>query len=130
MMRLKTCLSNNAGFTLIEIIATLVIVSVLSAVAVQKYDYVTEAANLRALDDGLSVLNSRELLTWTLAKMSDQGYQSDAILFSQLDTNLGADYRWYEGPNLTGGMIQLRDLSLKLDRTASTATSSGRWKPD
>ena len=121
---------NQEGFTLIEIMATLVIISVLSSVGVQKYDQVTESASRAALEDGLAVLNSRELLTWALVKISDQGYQSDAVLFSQLDTNLGADYRWSDGPNLTGGTMQMRQASLKSARAASTETSSGRWQPN
>ena len=63
VMHPKICLSNTKGFTLIEIMATLVIISVISSVGVQKYDEITHTANQRVLEVAFSDLNSRELLT-------------------------------------------------------------------
>ena len=69
--RVNLILKNRKGFTLIEIMAVMVIVSVLAGVGMRKFDQVSESASAKALEQGLSELNSRELLTWALIKFSD-----------------------------------------------------------
>ena len=64
----------QAGFTLIEIMASLVIIGVIASVGIQKHEQISEAASQRALDYAFRELNSRELLTWALVKFSDQGW--------------------------------------------------------
>jgi prepilin-type N-terminal cleavage/methylation domain-containing protein len=118
---------NQAGFTLIEIMASLVIIGVVSSVGVQKYDQVTDSASRRALEYTLRDLNSRELLTWGLIKISDEGWQSDEALFTQLDTRLGEGYGWSSGPGLTGGTVRMKSASLTLTRIPSTINTSGQW---
>jgi len=47
----------KAGFTLLEIIATLVILSILAAVAIPRYISVDESAKQRAIDAGIAELD-------------------------------------------------------------------------
>lgn len=119
---------NQAGFTLVEIMACLVIIGVVSSVGVQKYDQVSDSARQRALEYAFRELNSRELLTWGLVKISDEGWQSDEALFAKIDTRLGEGYGWSSGPGLTGGTLRMQSTSLKLDRIPSTFSTSGKWE--
>ena len=127
-MHPKIYLSNKKGFTLIEIMASLVIIGIISSVGVQKYDQLSDAASQRALEFAVRELNSRELLTWGLIKISDEGWQSDEALFAQFDTRLGEGYSWSSGPGLTGGTIRMQASSIALTRTPSSISTSGKWE--
>jgi len=125
--RVNLILKNRKGFTLIEIMAVMVIISVLAGVGMRKFDQVSESASAKALEQGLSELNSRELLTWALVKFSDQGWITDEALFAQLDKNMGTGYQWASGPAVTGGTLHMTAASITLTRTPSTVSSAGKW---
>jgi prepilin-type N-terminal cleavage/methylation domain-containing protein len=118
---------NEKGFTLIEIMGVLVILSVLASVAVKKINDISGTAEQRALDAGITELNVRETLTWTNQKFSPGGYTIDNDIWSAMNTNLGAEYSWLAGPDASGGTLQFRSQSIVLTRTTSTPTSAGRW---
>jgi len=92
MIQGRVCLilKNRKGFTLIEIMAVMVIISVLAGVGVRKFDEISGSASAKALEQGLSELNSRELLTWALVKFSDQDWVTDEALFAQIDKKHGS----------------------------------------
>lgn len=119
---------NQAGFTLIEIMASLVIIGVISSVGIQKFDQISDSASQRALEIAFRELNSRELLAWGLVKISDDGWQSDEALFNQIDTWFGEGYGWTSGPGLTGGTLRMQSTSLPLVRIPSTINTAGKWE--
>jgi prepilin-type N-terminal cleavage/methylation domain-containing protein len=127
-MHPKIYLSNQEGFTLIEIMASLVIIGVLASVGVQKHDQISDSASQKALEYAVREINSRELLTWTLIKFSDEGWQSDEALFAKMDTKLGQGYIWSSGPSSTGGTIRMKTSSISFTRTPSTISTSGKWE--
>jgi prepilin-type N-terminal cleavage/methylation domain-containing protein len=127
---MKIIQRNQTGFTLIEIMAVLVIISVLAGVGVKKFDLISDAASRGALESALRDLNSRELLTWALIKFSDEGWVTDAGLFSTLDKDLGQGYSWSSGPSPTGGTLHMRSASTTLTRIPSTVSSAGKWAAD
>jgi prepilin-type N-terminal cleavage/methylation domain-containing protein len=126
-MRRDQVFFNRKGFTLIEIMAVMVIISVLAGVGVRKFDELSDSASAKALEHALSELNSRELLTWALVKFSDQGWVTDEALFAQVDKNMGASYQWASGPATTGGSLQMASASITLTRIPSTVNSAGKW---
>ena len=118
----------DKGFTLLEIIATLVILSILAAVAIPRYISLDASAKQKAIDAGIAELNGRETLTWSNLKIGN-GYQGDAIMFPLVDTYLGFDYTWLGvGPDASGGTLSFQQSAgVTLSRTMSTTVHPGVW---
>ena len=118
----------KGGFTLIEVIAVLVILGVLAAVAIPKYIDLQGEAEDRAIDAGISELNGRENLVWAQTKLSSGGYNTDADLFTNdMDTDLGGDYTWSNGPAAGGGTLDFGSASAVLNRAASDTDKPAVW---
>ena len=130
---MKSLLKNKKGFTLIEIMAVLVIMGVMGSVAIHKINDISGSAEDSALGTGIAELNVRETMIWTNAKFSTGGWSSggDAAVWAVMatNTNLGTEYSWSVGPGAGGGTLSFGSRSKALTRTASTNILSGRWSP-
>ena len=119
--------SNKNGFTLIEVMSVIVIMSVMLSVGIKKLDLLSETAADRVLEDVVRELNTRETLVWTKIKLSDSGWTNDADVFAQIDKDLGSEFDWTVEPNVTGGTLRFKSRPIVLNRIASTKASVGRW---
>ena len=80
-------LDNNKGFTLIEIIAVLLILGVVTAYAVPRFIDVGESAELKVLEMAATELTSREVMEFSKDKSNGTDYVGN------LDFDLGEHYK-------------------------------------
>ena len=120
-------LKSSSGFTLIELIAVIAIFGILASLAFPRFVDLSSNASRQALVSSVAELNGREALTWCRIKLTTTGWIDDAGVFSQMNTNLGADYKWSPKAKIDGGKLHHKDQMVKLERDPSTADKTGRW---
>jgi prepilin-type N-terminal cleavage/methylation domain-containing protein len=119
---------NQKGFTLIEIIAVLVILGILSSLAVPRYIDLENSARHKAIGTALSEINARETLTWADHKISTSGFVSDSKIFGEMNYGLDPNYTWNSGdPTVTGGTLNFKGESFTLSRSASSNLKAAVW---
>ena len=119
--------TNRKGFTLIELIAVMVIMGVMVSVAIKKFDLLSDNASIIAIEAGIRELKLRESVTWFKIKLSDTGYINDVDVYNAIDKNLGQGYIWNPGPDISGGRLHFKSQSVDLNRAPSTPNSPASW---
>ena len=120
-------LQNQKGFTLVELIAVMIIIGILGTLVVVKFDTFIGVTKKSTLTLSIEELNNREKMSWYKIKLTDQGYTDDNTLFGIIDYDLG-QAKWIDGPTAFGGTIGVDSGNIVLIRTASTETQPARWK--
>ncbi len=90
----KKAIQRQAGFTLIEIIAVLVILGIIATIAIPKYQDLQQQAVAASLENACGALKSHVSLLWAKELMNNNGSVSNA--FTALTTAkviaLGGDF--------------------------------------
>lgn len=120
--------TNQKGFTLIELLSVMVIMSVLISVGIKKFEILSDNAGLTALQSGIRELRTRETVAWSKIKLSDTGYSTDAEVYGSVDKNIGPEYSWNPGPDISGGRLHFKSQAIDLTRVESNQNSPGSWQ--
>jgi prepilin-type N-terminal cleavage/methylation domain-containing protein len=132
-MKLKKHIRNQKGFTLIEIIAVLVILGILAAIAIPKYLDMRKEAVVKAAAAATMELNARERLVLAQWKLKDgvgaypgpntPGTAGDGTTVNGPSTQLGPD--WSNNAVLaSGASITFSGKSVTFTRTDATDTAN------
>ena len=127
--RLMYKASKESGFTLIELMAMLVITGIIASIVVKKYTNISTHAEKRAILAGIAELNTRETLFWANHLIANGGYGGDDPIWILMEPNteLGSSYQWTIGPTKLGGELAFGNQTETLNRTISTQLTAAKW---
>jgi len=130
-------LFNRQGFTLIELIAVLLLIGILGALAIPRFIELDATANLRAIDAAVAELNGREGLIWAEIKttIDYDPVTGDDEIWTRMKNDpsltypdLGDAYKWTTLPDKSGGGLRFRESpEVTLNRIASNMSQPARW---
>ena len=124
----RKLLQNDKGFTLVEIIAVLIILGILAVLAVSRYVDLEQKARKNVFSTVLNEINAREFLTWSDQKISGSGYVSDAKIFGEMNYDVDPNWAWNPGdPTISGGTLNFKGESFTLSRATSTNQIPAVW---
>lgn len=119
---------NNKGFTLIELMAVMVIMAVMFSVFSKKYSQTILIATDAARIDSVVKLNTMENISWLVTLLNREYKEGDSsVIASEIyDTSLGSHYTW-QNQTPTGGTLLFDGSPINLTRKPSTRSAAGRW---
>jgi len=123
-MERKKILKNEKGFTLIEIIAVLIILGILAAVAVPKFLSLTEEAEQKALEGAVSAGMSTVSLLYGQLALSNGAEPDTASLVAKANANPPGSDEFSFAFAASGEDVT---VTVGWQDAARTSTDTGTW---
>jgi MSHA pilin protein MshA len=124
-MEKKKILKNEKGFTLIEIIAVLIILGILAAVAVPKFLSLTEEAEQKALQGAVSAGQSTVSLLYGQLALSNGAEPATVDLVAKANANPPGSEEFNFTFTANGEDV---DIGVTWTDASRTSTDSGIWR--
>jgi len=117
-------MKNQKGFTFIEIIAVIVIISMICIVILPRMYCLSESARKQVIKSINIELNGREMTAWVYTHL-DYGFKSDEQVFTYVDHQLnGCTWNFID---ISGGILQYEKTVIHLNRRPASAETPARW---
>jgi prepilin-type N-terminal cleavage/methylation domain-containing protein len=123
-------LDNDNGFTLVELIAVLIIISIIGVMAARKFMKFDTTATDKMIDVAISELNSREKLIWVNTKLGDYDADIDTVIWQSMQDKLylGDGTHVSLKYNEDGiGTIYIQGISISVKRIPATTQTQAVW---
>lgn len=117
-------LRNERGFTLVEMIAVLIILGIIFTTVAVKFGVFTSGATQQMIDQSITELNNREKLVWTNLKLSFyEGVIDDRVqeIMTEKYLDLG------NGAGVSGNILTVSDTSVDVSREPATKIHPAVW---
>ena len=112
---------DQRGFTLVELLAVVIIIGVIGTVVAFKFTDFTQSARNQMIDHAIQELNTREKFVWGNAKLADVNGDIDTYILERVERDIGA------GATVSDTKITVRGTSADVVRTPADRTAPAIW---
>jgi len=121
-------LSNNKGYTLVELLAVMIIMGIILGIGIPKIISLNKNSEKVGIDVAIIDLNGREMKCWTQLKLDGGGWGDDLRVFDSCDYQIN-NYKW-RSLDSTGGVIEFKETTVKINRRTSAINRPANWAID
>ena len=114
---------NEKGFTVVEIIAVLLLIAILGGLAVMKYGSLEDTASERVGQQIIQQMTTEALDGWVKAKFV--GWIDDEQCFA-LENYSWADF----SGGASGGVLKIKGHPINVKRVPSTTSEPASWRKE
>ncbi|MHA1816160.1 MAG: type II secretion system protein [Candidatus Heimdallarchaeaceae archaeon] len=117
---------NQKGFTLVEIIAVLIILGIMFAAVIPKIISMGQSASDQGINVAIVDLNGREMKAWTSIKL-ESNYSNDQQVFDSADYQFDSEaYEWISISTI-GGTLRFKETTVRIYRRHSAMHEPANW---